>query len=418
MSVLPLVRRKSLPLNYKFNTGFLSVSSTPAQPSSSKENDKDLNILKFKDSKTHDKLLSKLEKSRKQILKDNDIYVSKEHKQLCYYNEKLIELKKKIKILNKHIEINYKNNILVNNSELDTFIEKRSEGDNSSLDYSDKIYKYNIKYNEYNKKFINKIQEHIDVNNLNEFIEQQNTFIESLNIRDIYNLKYYTYRGDIYLNSYIDCGGIFDPNVIKNNGGGIVDDDSDLCYYFFQFSDYFKLNNNYKGEEIPLDNDQLFIKFLKNNYLDFNEDIYKFVFETYIKELKEIFNKAPRTKHEIVLYRGVNENYILNQSKKGYYITNHFSSTSLFTEIAYNYTKKKKIILKIIVEKGLPLIFVEGITLAKGDYEVIMPIHSTLYIDYALKKINYYKTRDDICPTINNDNTINMTTVIFMKYNK
>ena len=103
MSVAPPVRRKSLPLNYKFNTGFLSVSSIQTQLSSSKENDKDLDILKFKDSKTHDKLLSKLEKSRKQILKDNDIYVSKEHKQLCYYNEKLIELKKKIKILNKHI---------------------------------------------------------------------------------------------------------------------------------------------------------------------------------------------------------------------------------------------------------------------------------------------------------------------------
>jgi hypothetical protein len=408
MTTIQLKRRNSLPSNYKLNTGFLSTSIN--------DNHIDLNILKFQKSNIHSRLITKLEKSREQIIKDNDLYVSKEHKQLCYYNEKLIELKKKLKILNKHIEINYKENILINNSELETFIEKRKEGNNSVLDYNDKIYKYIIKYNEYNKKFINKIQEYIDEKNLSEFIKQQNNFIESLNIREIYNLKYYTYRGDIYLNSFIDNNGIFDPDIISSNSGGIIDDDSDLCYYFFQFYDYFKINNNYEGKEVPMNDDKLFIKFIQDNYLDFNNEIYKYVFNSYIKELKDIFNKAPRTLHRVVLYRGVNESYILKQSKKGYYLTNHFSSTSLFPEIAYNYTKKKKIILKIIVEKGLPLIFVEGITLAKGDFEVIMPINSTLYIDYALKKIDYYKTRDDICPSKDINNKINMTTVIYMNY--
>jgi hypothetical protein len=408
MTTIQLKRRNSLPSNYKLNTGFLSTSIN--------NNHIDLNILKFQKSNIHSRLITKLEKSREQIIKDNDLYVSKEHKQLCYYNEKLIELKKKLKILNKHIEINYKENILINNSELETFIEKRKEGNNSVLDYNDKIYKYIIKYNEYNKKFINKIQEYIDEKNLSEFIKQQNNFIESLNIREIYNLKYYTYRGDIYLNSFIDNNGIFDPDIISSNSGGIIDDDSDLCYYFFQFYDYFKINNNYEGKEVPMNDDKLFIKFIQDNYLDFNNEIYKYVFNSYIKELKDIFNKAPRTLHRVVLYRGVNESYILKQSKKGYYLTNHFSSTSLFPEIAYNYTKKKKIILKIIVEKGLPLIFVEGITLAKGDFEVIMPINSTLYIDYALKKIDYYKTRDDICPSKDINNKINMTTVIYMNY--
>jgi len=408
MTTIQLKRRNSLPSNYKLNTGFLSTSIN--------DNHIDLNILKFQKSNIHSRLITKLEKSRAQIIKDNDLYVSKEHKQLCYYNEKLIELKKKLKILNKHIEINYKENILVNNSELETFIEKRKEGNNSVLDYDNKIYKYIIKYNEYNKKFINKIQEYIDEKNLSEFIEQQNNFIKSLNIREIYNLKYYTYRGDIYLNSFIDNNGIFDPDIISSNSGGIIDDDSDLCYYFFQFYDYFKINNNYEGKEVPTNDDKLFIKFIQDNYLDFNNEIYKYVFNSYIKELKDIFNKAPRTLNRVVLYRGVNESYILKQSKKGYYLTNHFSSTSLFPEIAYNYTKKKKIILKIIVEKGMPLIFVEGITLAKGDFEVIMPINSTLYIDYALKQIDYYKTHDDICPSKDSNNKINMTTVIYINY--
>ena len=417
MQAETLNRRKSLPLNYKFNTGLLSASSIPLTLSI-KDNDIDLNIIKFKDTKIHEQLLSKLEKSRNQILKDNDLYINKEHKKLCYYNDKLNELKKKLKILNKYIEINYNENKLINNSEIETFIEKRRVGDNAVLDYKNNIYRYNIKYNEYNKKFINKIQEYIDVNNLNEFIEQQNNFIESLNIREIYNLKYYTYRGDIYLNSYIDNNGIFDPEIILNNGGGIVDDDSDLCYYFFQFYDYFIINNNYNGEVVRLDDDQTFIKFIKDNYLNFDKEIYKFIFDKYIKELKAIFSKAPKAKHKIVLYRGINENYILSKSKKGYYKTNHFSSTSLFPEFAYNYTKKNKIMLKIIVEEGMSLIFVEGITLAKGDFEVIIPINSTMYIDYALKKVSYYKKQEDICPTKNSENNINITTVIYMNSNK
>ena len=414
MNVIPLNRRKSLPSNYKFNAGFLSVPSMSSVSSPKKGSVADLDILKFKDTKTHERLLAKLEKSRKQIIKDNDIYINKEHQLLCYYNEKLIELKKKIRILNKQIEINYKENILVNNSELDTFIEKRKEGDQSVLDYKSTIYRYNIKYNEYNKKFINKIQEYIDEPSLREFIDKQNSFIESLNIRDVYNLKYYTYRGDIYLNSYIDNDGIFDTQVILDNGGGIVDDDSDLCYYFFQFLDYFK-SNNYKGAKVPVDDDKLFINFIKDNYLEFDNEIYKFVFNLYIKELKDLFDKAPKTDKELVLYRGVNENYILQNAKRGYYITNHFSSTSLLPEFAYNYTKKKNIMLKILVEKGVPLIFVEGITLAKGDFEVIMPINSKLYIDYALKKVNYYKTKDDICPNANSAAELKVSTIIYMK---
>ena len=73
MNVIPLNRRKSLPSNYKFNAGFLSVPSMSSVSSPKKGSVADLDILKFKDTKTHERLLAKLEKSRKQIIKDNDI---------------------------------------------------------------------------------------------------------------------------------------------------------------------------------------------------------------------------------------------------------------------------------------------------------------------------------------------------------
>ena len=47
----------------------------------------------------------------------------------------------------------------------------------------------------------------------------------------------------------------------------------------------------------------------------------------------------------------------------------------------------------------MPLIFVEGITLADKDFEVIIPMNSILYINNPLKIVRYYKNKDDlICP--------------------
>jgi hypothetical protein len=85
---------------------------------------------------------------------------------------------------------------LNNNSELQTFLEKRHNKTN--FQFVDADYTYVLKYNEYNKKFINKIQNYIDVKNLQDFLQMQSNFLESLSMREIYTLKYYTYHGDIF----------------------------------------------------------------------------------------------------------------------------------------------------------------------------------------------------------------------------
>jgi len=52
----------------------------------------------------------------------------------------------------------------------------------------DTTYNYDIKYNAYNKKFINKIQNYIDIQSIQNFMQKQSEFLQSLSKREIYNL--------------------------------------------------------------------------------------------------------------------------------------------------------------------------------------------------------------------------------------
>jgi hypothetical protein len=152
--------------------------------------------------------------------------------------------------------------------------------------------------------------------------------------------------------------------------------------------------------------------------MQFNATIWNHIFDQYIKEINDIFAKAPVTDSKLILYRGIKDNYIQQKSNKGFYKTNHISSTSLFAEIAFMYTNSKnRMMLKIIVDKGLPVIFLEGITLSSKEYEVILPINATLFIDHAKKKVNYFKRKDNIiCPDSEYADVVNLTTIMYTHY--
>jgi len=390
--------RKKSP-TFTFKTGLLS----PSTSSSEKEFTK---ISAYKNTAIHTALTAKLQKAKQSIQENNDIYIDDEHKKLCYYYKKIMELKSKMVLKNKRISFTYKQNALINNNERLTFSEK-------NIKFIDTTYNYDIKYNAYNKKFINKIQNYIDVQTVQNFMQKQSEFLQTLSKREIYNLKYYTYHGDIYINAFID--GKFEPSIIQKYGDSIIDEGSDLCYFYYQFLDYFTSNPYFNQQEVSVRDENLFIEFIESNYMQFQQPIWTHVFTSYIQEMKQIFAKAPLTTDKIVLYRGVKDNYVASHSNKGFYISNHFSSTTLFAEVAFGYTNSKnRQMLKIIVDKGMPLIFVEGVSICKNEFEVILPINATLYIDHATKKINYFKQKDTIiCPDTDNPDIVNMTTILY-----
>ncbi len=349
-------------------------------------------------------LMEKLEKVRNKIKEDNDIYISKEHELVCYYYNKFQELADTIKMIEKKINIEY----LTDNIEFG-FQQKFLEKD--KIDFKNKTSEIVIGYNEYNHKFINRIQRIINFNHINEFLHDQDEFIKSLSIRELYNLKHYTYQGDKLIVEFINKKFSIEFLDINYNSSTLL---------YFQFLDYFSHNPIFEGQQVNIDNSQEFLRFISRNFKKFSIDIYNQAITSYIHELNEIFKKAPKTKEILYVYRGVNDNYISKEVSKnksrGFFVSNRFTSTTLFLASAINFIKTQDSVLyEIKIEKGLPVIFLNGISFINQEFEVLLPINSTFYIDYALKIENYYHNKNLICNDSKNIKEIKITSLVYIK---
>jgi len=273
------------------------------------------------------KLLNK-QLTKSETVNEKELYLNEEHEQLCYYYKKYAELKLKLTTLNKRLTIKYMRNI-IEESDNDTLI---SNEFNNNIKYKEIEYQYNIKYNEYNKKFINKLNYVFNYDYINEFLKQQHIFLSSLTTREIYNIKYYTYHGDIYLNAFIQ--GNFTLDLIRGYSGNLVSNDNDLCYFFYQLKDYFKYND-YKGQQININDNISFISFIKNECFNFDMSIYEYIFKNYLIEMKNIFKKAPKTTNKLILYRGISKDYLSLSLKNNYYKNTQFTSSSIFFEKSF-----------------------------------------------------------------------------------
>lgn len=261
----------------------------------------------------------------------------------------------------------------------------------------------NIEFNNYNDNnniYIN--ENNVDnMANIQEFINKNDAYLKSLKNDEIKTLQYYTYRGDIFLNGYITSSKFnISDNIIHTEKSG------KHMFYSNNLKDYL-----FKIQMLKLfkDDDEIISKIenktLMNN--DFNNDDYIEILKLYISDLKKIFKKAPILEKELYVYRGIEINYIYNaiiDDNIDSYINNYFLSTSLFINKAYKYTKKEnRIICRFKINIGTPIIFVEGISLAKGDMEVLIPNKTTITLsDKKIKKYLYSTdnkiTKDIICP--------------------
>jgi len=293
-----------------------------------------------------------------------------------------------------------------------------------------KDYKKSIHFNNFNKEYNNQIY-HNETNatnmiNIQELIYKNDDYLLSLDEDKIKTLQYYTYRGDIFLNCYINnddkCFNV-EENTINRA------DDENHMFYSDELNDYL-----FKVQMLKIFvNDRDISEKIVNKKLnndDISEEQYILIFNEYIKDMNDIFRDAPKTDKEIYLYRGISDNYIIKNIHNGIkshhnyhnYKNYNFLSSSLFVDKAYNYThKKNKIIYRFTINKGVPLIFLEGISLAKGDMEVLIPNNTTLKINEVIDKYLYDSyntfTKDIICPReysdINIINVINITVVSY-----
>lgn len=240
-------------------------------------------------------------------------------------------------------------------------------------------YNHKILYNDYlnhhfHTTFYNKIYHSFNIKNIQDFITKNDDFIRNLTEREILTIKYYTYHGDILLNLYIQHKkkGIFDKNIIinaiKEYCGSIKDEDTDICLFYIQFKDLLQ------------DKIEITEEYIIENYETFSTDDYSILFELYIRDLNLIFGKAPKTEEILWLYRGIENDYISSKMVNNEYINDQYMSTSLFIEKAYEYTTiKNRQIYRIQIDINTPLLFVQGISLAKegNDFEIIIPMNLT-----------------------------------------
>jgi hypothetical protein len=273
-------------------------------------------------------------------------------------------------------------------------------------EYIPKDYTFKLNYNKYNKKFFNRLNYNFNKEIITNFIIKQIDFINRIDVKERLILRDYVHgytffgiitkyeNGNLTLNDIVktikDRGlpNKYPPfvyildKVLREHGSSLVDPDP----------------NKIKLELIDI----LYDKGYKlQNAISF--DIWKETLDLYMKELTEIFTKAPKTEDEIVLYRGAGLNYIGPGAKKGFYTLNRFTSATMDSNVALKYADKydrdKALIYRITIPKGIPLIFVEPFNEGvKELVEVLIPKGCIFYIERGIKQIDIYDDRKNICP--------------------
>lgn len=389
--------------------------------SSVKSSSSSSGVKRYKYTSISRALINKLKKIREKIKEDNDIYISKEHKEICYHYKKFKEYEAKQKKERTLVKFDY-NFDEINLLDIDEddiidqffyFIELPSITPNSDK------FDYYLFFNKYNEKFINNLDKFVITEHIQKFLTAQSNYIFSLSPRDIFNLKHYPDEGYKIVCDFIDNS--FSPLVLD------IKYESYSTLFICQFLDYFKSNPVYinrDGIRINVNTaiKRLFFNFIKANYKDFSMDIYNYVINKYISEINNVIKNAPKNQDVIYLYKAVEDNYITkelslpaNRSKK-FFTSDRFMTTNLLPEIAIQQLEEpNRYLYEIKINKNVPVLFIGGISIIPNKMTVLLPIKSKLYIDYAHKKVKYHKNKELICYDKANKDSfeISMTSLIY-----
>jgi hypothetical protein len=113
------------------------------------------------------------------------------------------------------------------------------------------------------------------------------------------------------------------------------------------------------------------------------------------KLLLKIFDKCPLLQEEIIIYRGIEEDYIYNfefsEGDEKFTFNPNFTSGSLSYEYAIKYAGKPCCLLIIIIPKGSQILLLQGTTFYTMECEVVLPANSIFEIidDYTLEDRRY-----------------------------
>ena len=383
------------------------------------------------------KLLNMLRESRAIIEERKDLFLDKEHKHMCekvsrIYDEKIDKSKytpDTKQQLEKYLEIEKDIMKELNIEQKDlkiTYGYYKFSID--KLGYIIKKYFFKLNYNKYNKKFFNNLNHNFNSNVITNFIQIQNKFLTELDLREKLVLRDYVYGYTFFdVISKYEIGNFTYKDMITKFD--IRRNEQNIFPFIYQLQQVLiedHLLNIFNKEIVITDESVLDPKLIEilmdiKELKKINYNIWIKVLKLYMKDLSNIFDKAPKTTDEIVLYRGSGTDYIGPSSKKGYYSLNRFTSASLDSNIALNYAdkydRKKALIYRITISKGIPLIFVEPFNEnLKNLVEVLIPKNCIFYIERGIKLINTFDKNNNICPY--NKRTIKVLDIKLISYEK
>ncbi len=338
-------------------------------------------------------LMNTLDRARKKIERNKDIYLDSEHELLCEYYNKYQELSKQFQ--------NEKTKISYYTFKIDKHILSISHDSKDEIIFKDYKITYETFHNKYNKKFINELYVITNQADYESWIEEQNRFIKSLTPEEIYTLRCHTHDGDIIVNYFIRNNFIIDKDIDRVGYGNerkstlIVEkkqfnSNRDYILFYYQIKEYLYSTKKEITKLSRID----FENYIIANYKDFE---WNKILSLYIRDIKNIFKKCPVVKKPIVIYRGSNDDYFLKNSTRGKYVANTLTSNTLNPKVAIGYSGINCCTMRVKLSKGCLAILIDNVSAYEGEDEILLPFNTKYQIDYARHSINHYKN-NVICP--------------------
>ena len=280
----------------------------------------------------------------------------------------------------------------------------------TKVDITNPLHHSFIEFNNYNGRFLVNKSIFNTIMYDTEWLKEQLSFVYNLNTYDTFTLKGYTFNGDVFANNLLR--GTLDQKKFRYCNDAFKEQIIDYFPLFMQLDKLFNSTNHdvFKSDQektkvqriskiacsFPQQSATLadWKRLLSNRNLKMSEryailvplwshltEAFQLqVLELFIKDLINIIMKAPKNTKQMVVYRGVRNNFYLQESKDNIYKNIGFVSTSLDIDVAKEFQKPltpnddaKCCIQRILVPKGTHSVVIFPISTFQNEKEVLLP---------------------------------------------
>jgi hypothetical protein len=355
--------------------------------------------IKKVSAKTSNKMMKYVNRS----LIPGDPYISKKHSDYCKTPTDLSVIDEPLVITKINYKIPYSTCPLQKSTYVDYLDSKKipyTTGFNKSI---------HIEYNNYNKAVAMQLFKDHDIDIDIAWFKKMDNYIRNLSTYDAFTVLGYSYHSFDFINRYMM--GNMTPAKMK----GLMNEYTYSTYYFPLYMQMHTLIDKLVIKpDIDIDIDithdsqkkkiskwiewckgkkpgecyKLVLKIMKSFPYTFIVQ----AFDLFKKDLSRIIKSSPPIEKELVIYRGVKNDYFIRDAKKKYYTNKTFVSCSLDPNHAYVYLRGNKCCFKrIVMLPGTHALFISGISCYPNEMEMVVDVDSIMYIS----KVKTYKKYDE-----------------------